>query len=125
MNTEQINKLKTKLEEEKTVLENDLKSVGHVNPENTGDWEATPVKQDIDGADENELGDKFETYEGNTAILKPLESRYNEVKKALGKITSGTGFGVCEVCQKTIESDRLEANPAASTCKEHMDVVTE
>jgi RNA polymerase-binding transcription factor DksA len=29
-------------------------------------------------------------------------------------------YGKCEVCGKAIEADRLEANPAAPTCKEHM-----
>lgn len=120
MNTEQITHFKKKLEEEKLVLENDLKSVGRVNPENPADWEAVPANQDIQQADENELGDKFEVYEENTAILKPLESRFNEVKKALLKIEAGEKFGICEVCEKVIEHDRLEANPAAPTCIEHM-----
>jgi hypothetical protein len=29
-------------------------------------------------------------------------------------------YGLCEVCGKEIENDRLEANPSAKTCKEHM-----
>lgn len=122
MKTEQIQHFKKKLEEEKLVLESDLKSVGRVNPENSGDWEATPADQDIQTADENELGDKFEVYEENTAILKPLESRFNEVKNALLKIDAGEAgkFGICEVCNKVIETERLEANPAAATCIEHM-----
>lgn len=121
MTTEQIQNFKKKLEAEKKLLESELKSVGRVNPENPADWEPTPAKnQDIDAADENELGDKFEVYEGNAAILKPLEIRYNNVKKALHKIAAGKGFGICEVCGKEIEMDRLEANPPSPTCKEHM-----
>ena len=48
-----------------------------------------------------------------------LKVRYNDVKDALHKIET-TGYGVCEVCGEKIEEDRLEANPAARTCKAHM-----
>lgn len=120
MNTEQIQKFKEKLEEEKILLISDLKSVGRINPENIKDWEPTPANIDTSSADTNELGDKFEEYEENTAILKPLEIRFNNIRNALEKINSGKDFGLCEICGNQIELDRLEANPAASTCKEHM-----
>ena len=42
-----------------------------------------------------------------------------EIDAALEKMEKGT-YGICEVCNKPIEEDRLEANPAAKTCKEHM-----
>lgn len=120
MHTEQIQTFKKKLEEEKALLESELKSVGRINPENAADWEARPEDQDISRADENELADKFEEDEENEAILEPLEARYNQVKKALNKISSGKGYGICEVDGEPIEPDRLEANPAATTCKKHM-----
>ncbi len=120
MNTEHITKLKTKLEEEKALLETELKTVGRINPDNPKDWQPTPGNQDVLKADDHEVGDMLDVYEENTAILKPLETRYNEIKKALKKIAEGTGYGVCEICGKEIEMDRLEANPAATTCKEHM-----
>ena len=41
------------------------------------------------------------------------------ILKAL-KNLSKESFGRCEVCKKDIESDRLEVNPAASTCKKHL-----
>ena len=120
MNKDQIENFKNKLGEEKRTLEDDLKSVGRINPENPADWESTPANQDILKSDINELGDKFEGYEENTAILEPLEIRYNEVKNALAKINSGKGYGVCDVCGQPIEPERLEANPAAATCEAHM-----
>lgn len=120
MNKDQIKNLKDKLEKEKKLLESDLKSVGRINPENPADWESTPANQDILKSDINELGDKFEEYEKNSAILEPLEIRYNEIKNALAKIDSGERYGVCDVCDKPIEFDRLEANPAATTCEAHM-----
>jgi RNA polymerase-binding transcription factor DksA len=44
----------------------------------------------------------------------------NDVKGALTKIAEGK-FGMCETGgDHPIEADRLAANPAARTCKEHM-----
>jgi RNA polymerase-binding transcription factor len=117
--TEQYNKFKEKLEAERALLEEELESVGQKNPDNPKDWEATPAVMDTLKADENELADTIEEYEGNTAILKQLETRYNEVLSALKRIDAGT-YGVCSVCGKPIEPDRLEANIAADTCKEHL-----
>ena len=115
-----INFLKTKLEEELTLIETELKDVGQKNPQNKADWEATPPKEfDTDNADENETADKIEEYEENAAVLKDLETKYNDIKAALDKITAGT-YGICEVSGEPIEKDRLEANPAARTCKLHM-----
>lgn len=110
---------KEELEKELATLEGELKTVGRINPSNPNDWEPVPQKMDIDTADENELSDKIEGYEENSAILKQLETRFNEVKNALKKIEEGS-FGKCEVCGKEIEEKRLEANPAAPTCMEHM-----
>ncbi len=113
-------KYKKKLETEKTTLENELKTVGRINPDNPRDWE--PVPGDNGGglkADRNEAADKVEQFEENSAILKELETRYNNVLLALKKIESGT-YGVCEVSRERIEEDRLEANPSARTCKTHI-----
>lgn len=101
-------------------LEGELRSVGRVNPENPKDWEPVPDRLDIVKADPNEVADSIESYEGNTAILKQLEIRLNEIKAAQKRIQDGT-YGVCSVCQKPIEEKRLEANPAAMTCLEHKD----
>lgn len=110
---------KDELEKELATLIGELKTIGRINPSNPNDWEAVPQNSSIDSADENEVADKIEEYEENSAILKQLETRFNEVKKALKKIEDGT-FGKCEVCNKDIEEKRLEANPAATTCMEHM-----
>ncbi|MDO8565050.1 MAG: TraR/DksA C4-type zinc finger protein [bacterium] len=112
---------KNKLEEEKKILEKELAQVGRINPDNPSDWEATPpADRDISQADENTAADAIEGYEDNVAIVKTLEERYNDIKSGLDKIKHGT-YGVCQVCQKEIEVDRLEANPSARTCKQHMD----
>ena len=106
---------KDKLEKEKSILETELSSVGRINPNNSLDWEARPQDLDTDEAERTEVADKIEGFDTNIAILNDLEIRYNEVKGALQRIEDGT-YGVCKVCGKEIEEERLEANPASTTC---------
>ena len=107
------------LEKEKTRLEEELGSVGRRNPSNPADWEALPETTGQE-ADPNDAADLIEGYEANTAILKELETRYNEVLAALARIDAGT-YGICTVSGEEIEPERLAADPAAQTCKAHID----
>jgi len=113
------NYFKEKLEEELFLVEKELNSIGRKNPDNKNDWEAEPAEMNVDSADENEVADNMEEFEGNTAVLKELEIRYNDLKDALAKIEKGT-YGICEISGEAIEEERLIANPAARTCKKHM-----
>jgi len=111
---------KEKLEAELALLESELKTVGVQDPENPSDWQATPPSpEDTMRADENETADRIEEYEENAGIVKQLEIRYNEVRNSIKKIGDGT-FGICEIDGEPIEPERLEANPAATTCVKHM-----
>lgn len=111
---------KEHLELEKQTLLKELKEVGVIkNPKNPKDWQAVPDKIDIQESDPNEVADKIESYENNTAIVNELEGRLMEVDIALNRIEAGT-FGFCEIGKEPIEADRLLANPAATTCKKHM-----
>lgn len=114
-----IQHFKHKLEEELKVVEGELSSVGVLTPE--GEWEPKEVDMDTlpPQADANEAGDHIEEYEANKGIDAVLEARWNDIKAAIEKIETGT-YGTCEVCGAQIEEDRLEANPAARTCKAHM-----
>ena len=114
-----VNYFKEKLEEDLMLIERELNDVGRKNPDNKLDWEAEPSDFDIDSADSNEVADGIEEFEENTAVLKELEVRYNDIKDALRKIEEEK-YGFCEVSGHPIEEDRLIANPAARTCKEHM-----
>ena len=109
---------KDRLEKELKTLETELKSVGHKNPDNPKDWEPESSDIDIEASDLADSADNIENYELNTAILKPLEIQYNDVKLALEKIKKGT-YGICEVDGAAIEKDRLKANPSARTCLKH------
>jgi RNA polymerase-binding transcription factor DksA len=111
---------KKRLEEEKAKLEKELGQVGIQNPDKPSNWEAVPGEVDVSLADENTVADSIEAYDENKAIVNTLEARYRDIVSGLDKLKHGV-FGVCQVCKKDIEADRLEANPAARTCKEHME----
>ena len=112
---------KKKLETEKKLLEKELGEVGRRNPDNLSDWEATPTKKDSSQADENTTADNIEDYEENVAIVNTLETRYQDIKTSLDKIKNDK-YGLCEICGKEIYTERLEANPSARTCREHMNL---
>lgn len=120
MENANLAKFKELLAKELAVVENELRSVGRVNPSNPRDWEPVPDKMDTMAADSNEVADTIESYEENSAILKQLEIRLNEIKEALQKIDAGS-YGKCAVCGESVDEKRLEANPAAKTCKEHLE----
>ncbi len=106
------------LEDEKRVLEAELSTIGRRNPSNPADWEAVPNETGQE-ADPNDRADILEGYVENVAILNDLEIRYNDVLGALERIEKGT-YGVCTVSGETIEPERLAADPAAKTCRAHM-----
>ena len=112
--------LRTKLEDEKAVLTEELLRIGRKNPTNASDWEAKPEVMDIQEADRNETADRIEAFEENTAILKDLEIRLNKVERARKKMDEGT-YGICDVGGQPIKKERLFANPAAVTCTVHAD----
>jgi len=117
-----LNIYKTKLEEEKKLLEDELSSLGKVDK--TGDWEATPEDdakiQDVQ--DDADMAERAEDYEERSIKLNSLETRLTDINKALEKMSAGS-YGICEICGKQIEEDRLKVNPSSKTCKEDMDKI--
>lgn len=113
---------KTKLEEEKKLLEEELGAIGQVDK--TGDWKAVPDEESTsqEVPDDGDMAERAEDFEERSSKLDLLEFRLADINKALEKIGSDE-YGTCEKCQKEIEDDRLEVNPAATTCKECMQKV--
>ena len=109
---------KKKLTAEKGVLEEDLNGVGERSSSNPAVWDASAKGMQADSADENEVASKLEEYEDNAGIATQLENQLSEVVAALERIDKGT-YGMCEVCGKPIETERLEANPAAKVSIKH------
>jgi RNA polymerase-binding transcription factor DksA len=117
-----VNIYKTKLEEEKKLLEEELGELGRVDKD--GDWEAVPESEmnTQEVQDEGDMADRSADYEERSSKLSLLESRLSDINKALSKIGSEE-FGICENCKNEIEKDRLEANPSARTCKGCMEKI--
>jgi RNA polymerase-binding transcription factor DksA len=111
-------KIKEKLEGERDTLLEQMKDMGKLNTE-TGEWETTPEELEFPESDENDKADRFEDFEARSSMMKTLEPRLNNILKAL-KGLNRDSFGKCEVCKKDIEISRMEANPAARTCKKHL-----
>ena len=78
--------------------------------------------EDVDSTatEPDELADRQESSEENVGETSALTARRLEIAAALKRIQDGT-YGFCEECGEKIEEDRLEVNPAARTCKVHME----
>jgi RNA polymerase-binding transcription factor DksA len=109
---------KERLETEKKGLEEELGQIAIFNTE-VNLWEATPDRDMMGEIDDNDAADRFEDFEERTGMVTTLQARLLDVSRALDKISAGT-YGVCEISGEPIETDRLEANPAARTNKAHM-----
>ncbi len=118
MHQDKLQYFKKRLEDEKKLLEGELKSLGVQDERAPGGWDAVA---DIDesATEPDEVADRIEELEGNEAEIKELTEQRSLIEAALKKIEEGT-YGTCEVSGEEIEEDRLEANPSARTCKAHM-----
>jgi RNA polymerase-binding transcription factor DksA len=110
---------KKRLEDELAELKTELTKIGVQDTKDSSGWSVKNPEFDITPGDENEAGDKNEELHINAIILDELTVRTKNVERALKKIEDNT-YGVCEVCKEPVEEDRLQANPAARTCKEHL-----
>lgn len=113
-----LNKYKALLEEELEKLSEELQNIGTLNTE-TNQWEARPSEQEGPESDMLDLADRSEEYESRSETLKTLSKRMHDVQDAIKKFDDGT-YGICEVSGEQIEEARLMANPAARTCKGHI-----
>ena len=113
-----IQKYKKILGDEKAILENELSGISEKNPQNPAEWDAVPENK-TEEADLNVAADTHEDVEERHGVSDALEKRLVQVNAALARIEDGT-YGVCEICGGGVEEARLEADPAAPTCREHM-----
>ena len=67
---------------------------------------------------QGDIGTETFEREKDFSILEQLEAEIGDLDAALRKIDEGT-YGICEVCGKEIEPERLEAIPGTRTCIEH------
>jgi len=116
MDTKQLDSFRARLTSEREKLEEALAKHGN-KQEETGDWQGASDDSTPD-ADPNIVSDQIEELVSNVPLVEELEAQYREVKKALEKMDAGT-YGICDVCGDEIPIERLEANPAATTCIAH------
>jgi RNA polymerase-binding transcription factor DksA len=112
-------KIKEKLEKERDMVFEQLRDIGKLNEE-TNEWEAVPEERTSRESDQNDMADRFEDFEARSSMIKALEARLNNILSAF-KGLNRESFGRCKVCKKDIEMARMEANPAAKTCKKHLE----
>lgn len=110
MNTAQYKEM---LEKEIEQIQQGLSTIGHETDVIKNDWVPNATSEPENDVDL--LADQAEELETNAGIIDTLEERLAEVTAALARIEAGT-FGACMTCGKEIETLRLEANPAATTC---------
>jgi RNA polymerase-binding transcription factor DksA len=113
--TDYKNRLETLLAD----LSTELKAIGIHDPHNPADWIAVPESVDANEPDTDLVADVVEEWDERQALVATLERQWNDTTRALQKLADGT-FGMCEIGHEPIESDRLNANPSARTCKAHM-----
>ena len=119
MDQKDLNYFTQKLEAERALLEEELKSIARVNPRNPDDWEAVPAERD-ETTFRDEVADRLEELDSREATVTPLETRLHQINLALTRLQTDI-YGRCRVCQQFIERPRLEANAAADTCKQHLE----
>lgn len=112
-------KIKKGLEKERDLLMEELKGIAKMNTK-TGEWDAVPEEINYKQSDQNDMADRFEDFESRSSTVDVLKGRLENVLTAIKNINKES-FGMCVVCKKPIEALRIKANPAANTCKKHMD----
>ncbi len=112
-------KYKAALELDLAQIVADLKGLGIHNPQVGEDWIATPGGDIDTEPDANIAADRAEDWAERRATTAALETRFNNINRALKKIEDGV-FGICEISGAEIEEDRLAFHPSARTCKAHI-----
>ena len=112
------NKYKALLEEEKTTLESQLQDIARPNEASPGEWEAIQ-KEPAQESDPNDQASSLDEYQENRAVVDVLNARHHAVVDALTRIEDGS-YGTCTIGGEEIEKERLDADPAAATCKAHL-----
>ncbi len=113
---EQLEELRGALNAERDALEEELATYGRVQSD-SGDWQGTNTSQGQE-ADPTDAADQMEELVVNVPLVEELEKRHKDIASALEKMEEGT-YGICEVGEDQIPLDRLEANPASTTCVKH------
>ena len=109
MTANNFEKLRTRLEQDRKHLLKDLDDLKAVIEPADVRREGSPF-----GKREEEATESFEL-EKRLALEKQVRAKLSEIDHALEKFAKGT-YGLCDVCGKPINPERLEALPQANLC---------
>ncbi len=107
--------LKSKLEEEKSRITEELSQFAKKDPRVEGDWDTIFPQYGTHTSEQGENASETEEYHNLLSVEHSLESRLKDIGDALKKIEQET-YGTCERCGNEIDVRRLEANPEARLC---------
>ena len=112
-----LKKIRTKLEQEKQSLEQELKGFAKKDPQVKGDWDTKFPCFDKKTGDSSleQAANEVEEYANLLPVEYALETKLKNINLALDKIKKNK-YGICEVCEKNIPLERLEIIPSAKTC---------
>ena len=117
MNKDFLKKIKEKLEEERDIIEKELRSFAEKGKNIKGNWNARHPKFHTGSGGQRleEEADEVTEYERLLSIEYTFETKLQNINIALGKIEKGE-YGICEICKKPIPLKRLEVSPEAKNC---------
>jgi len=117
MEKKNIDNLKKKLEEQKTILEAELHKFAKKDKDVKGDWDTGyPNLGQSSGSQQlEEAADEVEEYVNRLPVEHSMELRLEKINLALEKIKNGT-YGRCKECGKEISDERLNIYPEAEFC---------
>ncbi|HEV2754885.1 MAG TPA: TraR/DksA C4-type zinc finger protein [Actinomycetota bacterium] len=107
MDDDALKRIRTKLEEERSSVEHQLREHG-------AEVDGGGIEVGFDGGFADS-GHRTAERAEVLALVEGLMSHRNEVVAALARIDAGT-FGTCERCGTPIPEERLEAIPTATLC---------
>lgn len=109
-----IAKLKEKLLEERELVEEELSSFAHKDPEAKGGWESNFPSFGEHTSEQDENADETQEFFNELSTEDALENRLHNINLAIEKIEDDN-YGICEHCGEPIEDQRLEIEPSART----------
>ena len=112
-----IQKIKEKLEQEREIIEKELKNFSKKDGKLKGNWNTLFPYFDgeIGSAKLEKAAEEVEEYEAKLPVEHALEIRLRNIDFALKKIEKEK-YGICEKCKKPIDIKRLEICPEARRC---------
>ncbi len=120
MNAETLEQIKTRLLEQKTRLEQDLKDMGF----HPGTKEKIPDYPESGGNSDDDNASEVTTLADELSLGEKLEDELKDTEKALKRIENGK-YGTCKYCAKPIDEKRLIARPTSSSCIECKKTLTQ